>query len=100
PDRNLAKYVAERTGRALRSASTGTDQGTDDPGEIIAWDGYCYVHDDLVLDELDAAQKAHPNAKVVIHPEARRDLLDRADYVVSTSAMAQLAAEHDELIIG
>jgi quinolinate synthase len=100
PDRNLAKYVAEKTGRALRSASTGTQEHTGDAGEIIAWDGYCYVHDDLVMDELDQAIAAHPDAKVVIHPEARRDLLDRADYVVSTSAMAQLAAEHDTLIIG
>jgi quinolinate synthase len=100
PDRNLAKYVAERTGRALRSASTGTADHTGDPGEIIAWDGYCYVHDDLVMDELDAAKRAHPDAKVVIHPEARRDLLDRADYVVSTSGMARLAEQHDSLIIG
>ena len=98
PDRNLAAYVAERTGRAMRSAST--PEPTGDPGEIVAWDGYCYVHDDLVLDELDEAQRKHPNARVVIHPEARRDLLDRADYVVSTSAMADLAAQHDELIIG
>lgn len=100
PDRNLAKYVADRTGRALRSASTGPDAFTGDPGEIIAWDGYCYVHDDLVLEELDEAKRAHPNARVVIHPEARRDLLDRADYVVSTSGMAELAEKHDELIIG
>jgi quinolinate synthase len=100
PDRNLAKYVAERTGRALRSASSTADEHTGDPGEIIAWDGYCYVHDDLVLAELEAAKRAHPNARVVIHPEARRDLLDRADYVVSTSGMAQLAETHDELIIG
>jgi quinolinate synthase len=100
PDRNLAKYVAERTGRALRSASTGSADRTGDAGEIVAWDGYCYVHDDLVLEELDAAKRAHPNARVVIHPEARRDLLERADYVVSTSGMARLAEEHDELIIG
>ena len=98
PDRNLAEYVAERTGRAIRS--TSTKERTDDPGEIVAWDGYCYVHDDLVMDELDAAKRAHPNARVVIHPEARRDLLERADYVVSTSGMAELAARHDELIIG
>lgn len=98
PDRNLAKYVAEKTGRAVRSASTAEHTG--DPGEIVAWDGYCYVHDDLVMEELDEAKRAHPNARVVIHPEARRDLLDRADYVVSTSGMADLAATHDELIIG
>jgi quinolinate synthase len=98
PDRNLAEYVADRTGRAIRS--TSTQERTGDPGEIVAWDGYCYVHDDFVMDELDAAKRAHPNARVVIHPEARRDLLERADYVVSTSGMAELAARHDELIIG
>jgi quinolinate synthase len=100
PDRNLAKYVADRTGRAIRSTSSGPEAYTGDPGEIVAWDGYCYVHDDLVIEELDAAQRAHPNARVVIHPEARRDLLDRADFVTSTSGMARLAEQHDELIIG
>lgn len=98
PDKNLAEYVAERTGRAVRSASDPHPTG--DPGEIIAWDGYCYVHDDLVLDELETAKREHPEAKVVIHPEARGDLLDQADYIVSTSGMAALAEEHDALIIG
>jgi quinolinate synthase len=100
PDRNLARYAAEKTGRALRSASSVPEATTGDPGEVIAWDGYCYVHDDLVLEELDAAKRAHPGAKVVIHPEARADLLERADFVVSTSGMAELAEQYDELIIG
>ncbi|HSJ13512.1 MAG TPA: quinolinate synthase NadA [Longimicrobiales bacterium] len=98
PDRNLAKYSAEKTGRAYRGAST--PEPTGDPGEIIAWEGYCYVHDDLVIQELQEAKRAHPNAKVVIHPEARRDLLEHADFIVSTSAMAELASRYDELIIG
>jgi quinolinate synthase len=99
PDRNLAKYVANRTGRSLRSASSDAQEGTD-AGELIAWDGYCYVHDDLVLEELEDAQRRYPLAKVVIHPEARRDLLERADFIVSTSGMADLAARYDQLIIG
>jgi quinolinate synthase len=98
PDRNLAHYAAERTGRAFRSMSD--DVVTGDAGEIVAWDGYCYVHDDLVLDELERAKKAHPRAMVVIHPEARPDLLEQADFIVSTSGMADLARDHDELIIG
>jgi quinolinate synthase len=101
PDRNLAAYVAERTGRPLRSASAASSAPDDgEPGEIVAWDGYCYVHDDFVMDELAAAKRAHPDAKVVIHPEARADLLEQADYVVSTAGMADLAAQHDTLIIG
>ncbi len=84
PDRNLARYVEERTGR----------------DNIIAWDGYCYVHDDMVLEELDRALSENPGAKVVVHPEARKDLLDRADFVTSTQGMVDLCEEHDALIFG
>lgn len=84
PDRNLARYVRERTGRT----------------NIIAWDGYCHVHDDMVLEELERARREHPGALVVIHPEARKDLLERADVVTSTSGMVRLAQEHEALIIG
>jgi quinolinate synthase len=84
PDKNLADYVAEKTGRE----------------NIIAWEGYCYVHDDMVLDELERARAAHPTALVVVHPEARRELLEAADFVTSTSGMVALAEEHDALIIG
>jgi quinolinate synthase len=84
PDRNLARYVQERTGRE----------------NIVAWDGYCYVHDDLVLEELDRARRAHPEAKVVIHPEARADLLAQADEITSTGGMVRMAESHDALILG
>ena len=84
PDRNLAHYVQEKTGR----------------DNILAWDGYCYVHDDMVLQELDRAKAAHPNALVVIHPEARQELLDRADVVTSTAGMVAYAEKYDEVIFG
>jgi len=100
PDRNLAEYAANRTGRPFLVAGQPVDTVTGPLAPIIAWDGYCYVHDDLVLDELDAARRAHPGAKVVIHPEARGDLLEQADYVTSTSGMAELIETHDTLIIG
>jgi quinolinate synthase len=103
PDRNLARYVAERTGRECRVLDTAASQPSSaTPGlaPILAWDGYCYVHDDLVLDELAEARKKHPGAKVVIHPEARGDLLREADYVTSTSKMVEIAEKHDTLIIG
>jgi quinolinate synthase len=99
PDKNLARYAAQRTGRAFRVLGANGEP-TNDPGEIIAWDGWCYVHDDLALEELAAARRAYPGAKVVIHPEARRDLLEQADFVTSTSGMVELAREHDTLIIG
>ncbi len=98
PDRNLARYTAEQTGRPYLVA--GQESGPVRPGAVVAWDGYCYVHDDLVLDELAAAKAKHPRALVVIHPEARVDLLAKADYVSSTAKMVDIAEQHDELIIG
>jgi quinolinate synthase len=98
PDRNLARYAAEKSGRPYVVA--GQETGEPEPGSIVAWDGYCYVHDDLVLDELAAAKARHPRALVVIHPEARADLLAHADFVTSTSRMVDIAEQHDELIIG
>ncbi|HET7275967.1 MAG TPA: quinolinate synthase NadA [Longimicrobiaceae bacterium] len=98
PDRNLAQYAAERTGR--KYATAGQEGANVEPGTLIGWDGYCYVHDDLVLDELATARGRYPDAKVVIHPEARRELLDQADFVTSTAKMVQIAEEHDSLILG
>ncbi|MQA89546.1 MAG: quinolinate synthase [Gemmatimonas sp.] len=100
PDRNLARYAAERTGRPFVTTSELQDPDALEPGSIVAWDGYCYVHDDLVLDELAEARRRYPEAKVVIHPEARGELLEQADYVSSTAKMVQIAESHDQLIIG
>lgn len=103
PDKNLADYTAKKTGRPIRSSSEFLREGADqtvEAGTIIAWDGYCYVHDDLVLTELAEAKQKYPNAKVIIHPEARGDLLEHADYVASTAGMADIAAQHDQVIIG
>jgi quinolinate synthase len=98
PDRNLARYAAEKAGRPYVVA--GQETGEPEPGSIVAWDGYCYVHDDLVLEELAAAKAKHPRALVVIHPEARADLLAQADVVASTAKMVDIAEQNDVVIFG
>ncbi|HWK89211.1 MAG TPA: quinolinate synthase NadA [Longimicrobium sp.] len=98
PDRNLAHWAAEKSGRPY--AIAGREEGEVEPGTILAWDGYCYVHDDLVMDELAAAKQKHPRALVVIHPEARADLLAKADIVASTAKMVDIAEQNDEVIFG
>jgi len=40
PDRNLAAYTAEKTGRPLLTPAEA-EQGGFEPGSIIAWEGYC-----------------------------------------------------------
>jgi quinolinate synthase len=70
PDRNLARYVARFTKK-----------------EILPFEGFCIVHDQITPAHVKAAQERHPGAKVVVHPECRPEVIDRADIVASTSGM-------------
>jgi len=84
PDKNLAAYVA-RTSRK----------------RIIPWDGYCYVHNNILARDIRDKKKAHPAAVVWAHPECRPEVLDLADKVLSTGQMIKEArtGEAREVII-
>ncbi len=70
PDRNLGDYVNRMTGR-----------------DMILWPGYCHVHDKITTADVEAAKAAHPGAVLLAHPECRREVLELADVVTSTSGM-------------
>jgi len=84
PDRNLGDWVNRRLGR-----------------QMILWDGYCHVHDAVSATDIEALRNEHPGARVMAHPECRREVLDLADAVLSTSGMLKLPAEDeaDEFIV-
>jgi quinolinate synthase len=83
PDRNLAAYVASQTGK-----------------NIVPWDGFCYVHNMFVPEDVVVAKAAHPDSPLVVHPECPPDVVAMADFVASTEGMVRLAREHDSLIVG
>jgi quinolinate synthase len=80
PDRNLGDYVARQTGREET---------------MILWQGWCHVHDDFRAAEIAEIQAANPGAVLMAHPESRREVLDIADVVTSTSGMLRYPAESD-----
>jgi quinolinate synthase len=80
PDRNLGDYVARQTGR------TET---------MILWPGYCHVHDEYRAADIQAVCAAHPGAVLMAHPECRREVLEIADVVTSTSGMLRYPAQSD-----
>lgn len=83
PDRNLAAYVATKV-----------------ETEVIAWDGFCHVHDMFVPEDVLLARAEHPGVPVVVHPECPPEVVALADHVASTGGMMKLAAEHDALVVG
>ncbi|HVS31215.1 MAG TPA: quinolinate synthase NadA [Thermoanaerobaculia bacterium] len=78
PDRNLANHVAEQ----VREKN------------IIPWDGYCYVHQQITPEEIQKIRNADRDLKILVHPECRPDVASLADAVLSTSGMVRYAKEN------
>src|SRR5262245_35332937 len=55
PDRNLAAHVQSQTRKT-----------------IIAWDGNCYVHQQITPEQIAAVRAALPQVKILAHPECRQ----------------------------
>jgi quinolinate synthase len=70
PDKNLGRYVAKKTGR-----------------DLVLWQGSCIVHETFSMRKLEEIRVAHPDAKVIAHPECEEPLLERADFIGSTAAL-------------
>jgi quinolinate synthase len=85
PDRNLSMWAQRNTKK-----------------RVIAWDGYCHVHERVTPDNVANARKEHPKALVMAHPECRLDVLEIADHVTSTSGMLRFAkaSSEKEFIVG
>ena len=70
PDENLGAWVMEQTGRPM-----------------TLWRGNCYAHVEFRRDQILRMREAHPDAKIVVHPESLREVRDLADAVCSTEKM-------------
>ena len=86
PDCNLGSYVA----KMLPSK------------KLTLWQGGCPLHSAVTLEELESARAAHPDALLLTHPECKKEIVDRSDFVGSTSAIMDFAKESvaDSFIIG
>jgi quinolinate synthase len=70
PDKNLGKYIINKTGR-----------------DMVLWDGACMVHEIFSLEKIIRLKEVNPNAKIIAHPECEEALLKHADYIGSTTAL-------------
>ncbi len=78
PDRHLGSFVQEQTGR-----------------DMIFWDGFCPTHVRIQPEMIKQARQNHPQAQVLIHPEAPRADRELSDQVLSTGGMMTYVRESD-----
>ncbi len=85
PDRNLSMWAQKHTKK-----------------KVIAWDGFCHVHERVKPEDVERARIQHPKAILMAHPECRIDVLEMADHVTSTSGMLRFAkaSSEKEFIVG
>ncbi len=76
PDRNLGRYLMKKTGR-----------------EMLLWDGSCIVHETFSERKLIDLKLEHPEAKIIAHPECEEIVLNRADFIGSTSKLLKFVQE-------
>jgi quinolinate synthase len=78
PDRHLGRYIQDQTG-----------------ADMLMWNGACIVHDEFKGLELDLLKAQHPGAKVLVHPESPKSVVEQADVVGSTSQMLNAVVSMD-----
>ena len=78
PDRHLGSYIQEQTG-----------------ADMVHWPGTCVVHDEFKGAELRMMMEKHPQARVLVHPESPKAVIELADVVGSTSRIIAAAKELD-----
>ncbi len=77
PDRNLGRYVARQVPEKT----------------VMTVQGYCPIHEEISAREIEALKAAHPEAKILVHPECGEAVTAMADYVGSTSGILDYAAK-------
>lgn len=85
PDRNLGGNMNRKLDRKME-----------------LWPGCCPIHDGVTPEMIAEARAAHPEAKVLVHPECAPEVVAAADEALSTGGILKFVRESDEkeFIIG
>jgi quinolinate synthase len=85
PDQYLGHYAMRKAGK-----------------EMHLWPGYCPTHMKIGVNDVIRKREQYPQAKVLVHPECRPDVIDAADEALSTGGIIRYARSYEgsTLIIG
>ncbi|RXK51905.1 quinolinate synthase NadA [Halorientalis pallida] len=101
PDKHLGENTAHRLGMEDEIVEwdpwdpEGKDASAAAENDIILWDGYCQVHERFRASHIEDLREERPDANVVVHPECRREVVEAADVVGSTSTITETVENAD-----
>jgi len=86
PDQNLGSYVEKQVPEK----------------KFIKWQGCCMVHHRMQAEVVEEAKEKMPGVPILVHPECRPEVVEKADFVGSTKQIIEYAtkSEAGEFLIG
>jgi quinolinate synthase len=95
PDQHLGRNTAYKLGVPLErmviwdphEVGGGLTAQQAQDAKLLLWKGHCSVHTRFTVAQIEAFRKAHPEGKVIAHPECTFDVVQAADLSGSTEVI-------------
>ena len=92
PDRCLGQNFANQM--KLKSAVIGMNSIEDvKDSDIICYNGFCSVHQLFTVEDIEFYKEKYPDIIVAVHPECDVKVVDKADFVGSTSQLIKFITQ-------
>src|ERR1700746_3195779 len=64
--------------------------------KVILWKGHCSVHQRFLPEHVDRVHREHPEMQVIVHPECRWEVCQKADAIGSTERIIEVIEKAPE----
>jgi quinolinate synthase len=92
PDQHLGRNTGYQMGIPLEEMVVynplleefEADDDQVDQAKMLLWKGFCSVHQKFTPEMCDTVRAEHPGIKIIVHPECRFEVVQKADFCGST----------------
>ena len=105
PDQHLGRNTGYQMGMKLGEMAlynpakqSGGISKLDDDVKIVLWAGYCNAHMKFSEDDVKLVRKNYPEAKIIVHPECKFEVVQAADLAGSTEMIIRTVSQSKEKV--
>jgi len=77
----------------LGAATGGQSRAALEATRVILWKGHCAVHQRFLPSHVDAVRAKYPGIQVIVHPECRWEVCQKADALGSTERLIKIVED-------
>ena len=104
PDQHLGRNTGYSMGIPLQemvvwdpwALEGGQSKASFEASRVVLWKGHCSVHQRFLPSHVDAVRAKYPGIQVIVHPECRWEVCQKADALGSTERLIALVEQAPE----